>query len=192
MNSRDVAGVSLACLAALAILLNRCHHQAPPTAAQVRQVAPSVLVERRTEAGGVELTRWTQMVADRDGAIVRMEQERGKLAQQLATALKRSRRITTATVFQTATPCGDTLTQEVATRTERAPGLLGFMRARVPFVDVRQITPGATTIGLQSYAQPPDRVRRLGVGVFVGYGVGPSLKPTPMVGVGLSYNLLSF
>lgn len=36
------------------------------------------------------------------------------------------------------------------------------------------------------------RPKRWGLGIMAGAGIGPSLKPGPMVGVGLSYNFIRF
>lgn len=159
---------------------------------------PSRELARTIEPDDTETTTFSVMIAARDAAIQHLTERSSRLARDsaerrlLAAELKRSHHVQAATVFSTVTPCGDSIRQGVTVHEAPAPGLLGFLKPRQTLVDIHQLTPGATTLFAQTYVAPPQRPRRVGVGAFAGVGIGADLKPQPIIGVGLSYNLFSF
>jgi hypothetical protein len=52
--------------------------------------------------------------------------------------------------------------------------------------------PYSTVKDMAAYSLSMPKPKRFGIGVSVGYGITSNLKPTPYIGVGLSYNLIRF
>lgn len=58
-------------------------------------------------------------------------------------------------------------------------------------IEVVNSNPKIKTIGLDSYTFKAPK-KRIGIGLQVGYGIGTDLKPTPYIGIGVSYNFIRF
>lgn len=63
-----------------------------------------------------------------------------------------------------------------------------FFGKRQLYVDAISHNPNTTVTGIKSISVPQRRPGRLGIGPFVGYGLGAG----PVVGVGVSYHLIRF
>ena len=63
---------------------------------------------------------------------------------------------------------------------------------RKSFVEVIDKNPYSSNLNVRTYQVKQPRVKRFGVGPYVGFGVGNSLVPQVNIGVGLSFNLIQF
>ena len=66
----------------------------------------------------------------------------------------------------------------------------GFLKPTEFRFDIVNSNPYIKTTGMNSYVHK-EREKRFGLGVFVGYGASAA-GLSPIIGVGLSYNLLRF
>lgn len=69
-------------------------------------------------------------------------------------------------------------------------GILG-LGAGQHTISVENINPYTSTTGLKSIVVK-DKPKPFGLGLFLGYGIDNSLKPTPLLGVGIGYNIVRF
>ena len=71
-------------------------------------------------------------------------------------------------------------------------GFLGLGKG-TPFVEVTNNNPYTETKSIITYSVTDEKPRKFGVGIIAGYGVtAVNIVPQPMLGVGLSYNLIRF
>ena len=69
----------------------------------------------------------------------------------------------------------------------------GIDRDKKPICSVLTDNPYIKTLSVQSFKTDPPRVTKYGIGVFIGAGVSArDLKPTLVVGVGMSRNFIRF
>lgn len=60
------------------------------------------------------------------------------------------------------------------------------------FVDVINYNPYSSVQSLRTYQVSLPQPKKFGLGIQSGIGFGNELKPTPYIGIGLSYNLINF
>lgn len=81
----------------------------------------------------------------------------------------------------------DTLT--IVSKTVKEGGI--FSSRKYLQVDAVNSNPFNHITGLQVYKQPLPKQKKIGIGVFAGYGIGgSSFKPGVMIGVGVQYNFI--
>ena len=70
-------------------------------------------------------------------------------------------------------------------------GFLGLGKGTA-FAQVRNDNPYSITSELRTYQVSLPPPKKFGIGVFVGYGISSDLKIGPLIGAGVSYNILRF
>lgn len=70
-------------------------------------------------------------------------------------------------------------------------GFLGLGKPK-PFAQVKNLNPWSEVNELRTYQVSLPPPKRFGVGVIVGYGLGNNGQLSPIIGVGMSYNLIGF
>ena len=70
-------------------------------------------------------------------------------------------------------------------------GFLGLGTPK-PFAQVKNLNPWSEVDELRTYQVSLPPPKRFGVGVIVGYGLGNNGQLSPIIGVGMSYNLIRF
>jgi hypothetical protein len=68
--------------------------------------------------------------------------------------------------------------------------VVGEDKKRGAFVDLHLYNPYSSTDQLRTYQVKLPRVKKLGVGPNVSYGVGANFKPQVFIGLGIQYNIL--
>jgi hypothetical protein len=69
----------------------------------------------------------------------------------------------------------------------------GWFKKPTSYTEVVNYNPYSSTISQTTYRVTNDiKPKRIGLGIIGGYGVGPELIFTPIIGVGLSYNFIRF
>lgn len=70
----------------------------------------------------------------------------------------------------------------------------GWFKKRKPFVEVTNKNPYSNTQTLRTYRVAGPRPKRFGIGLHAGYGVSFQQVPklTPIIGIGINYNLIEF
>lgn len=70
----------------------------------------------------------------------------------------------------------------------------GFLRKKKPFIEITNKNPYTTTKTLRTYDVSAPKPKKIGIGLYGGYGVTIEKTPrlVPNVGIGLSYNLIRF
>lgn len=66
-----------------------------------------------------------------------------------------------------------------------------WYKKKTPFVEVTNNNPYTKTKTLKTYEVSKPLDKKFGLGIFLGYGIGVS-GLTPMIGVGINYNLIKF
>lgn len=61
-----------------------------------------------------------------------------------------------------------------------------------PTLNLLTDNPYLQTISVRSYKVDAEKPKHYGIGVFVGYGISKSATLSPLVGAGISYNLIQF
>lgn len=69
--------------------------------------------------------------------------------------------------------------------------IIGYNKKK-PFADVINYNPYSTTKVLRTYEVSMPPPKRIGVGIIVGVGVTSNFTLGPVVGIGLSYNIINF
>lgn len=59
-------------------------------------------------------------------------------------------------------------------------------------LDVTNKNPYNYIVGVEAYRVPLPKPKKFGIGIVAGYGLGNNFQATPIVGVGVSYNLIRF
>lgn len=67
---------------------------------------------------------------------------------------------------------------------------LGLFK-KIPFAEVINDNPYTSTVSAKTYKVKGIKIPKIFLSVNAGYGVTHELKPTPYIGVGVSFNLLS-
>lgn len=67
---------------------------------------------------------------------------------------------------------------------------LGLFK-KIPFAEVINDNPYTSTVSAKTYKVKGIKIPKIFISVNAGYGVTHELKPTPYIGVGISFNLLS-
>lgn len=67
---------------------------------------------------------------------------------------------------------------------------LGLFK-KIPFAEVINDNPYTSTVSAKTYRVKGIKIPKIFISVNAGYGVTHELKPTPYIGVGISFNLLS-
>lgn len=68
-----------------------------------------------------------------------------------------------------------------------------LFRKKTTFVEVTNLNPNTETTTLRTYQVKNDtKPKRFGIGVIIGYGIGVNLVPSPIIGIGGSYNFINF
>lgn len=71
----------------------------------------------------------------------------------------------------------------------------GFKRVglfrKIPFAEVINHNPYTSTVSAKTYKVKGVKIPKLFLSVSAGYGINHNLKPTPYIGVGVSFNILS-
>ena len=70
-------------------------------------------------------------------------------------------------------------------------GFLGMGKGKA-FAEVKNLNPYSETTDLRTYQVTVPKQKKFGVGIIAGYGVGGSLAPSLIVGVGVSWTPIKF
>lgn len=70
----------------------------------------------------------------------------------------------------------------------------GLFKKRKPFAEVTSLNPYSEIKTLRTYKVSVPKPKRIGIGLHVGYGLTLNQNPTlsPLIGVGINYNLIEF
>lgn len=67
-----------------------------------------------------------------------------------------------------------------------------FNRREYLQLDITNTNPYDSVYGVTAYRKPLPKANKFGIGVQAGFGFSNSLKPSPYIGIGVSYNIIRF